>query len=734
MPHKHEGRIAENWIVGSGLAIIVILIIGTMIWAVTSTNDSISKTSDELSEFYLAEIMGQREQMLKDSLDRYYGRVERMTGMLEDKGIADRDSARSFLADIERIYNVEKVALVDDEGTVYTAHSTFSDASRYTMLQQDFTETKIVAANLYGAKKQIVIASPVHEVAIDGSSIVAGFMEINIDDVVGTLDYDINGNSGETYTGLYYENGDNLATTADGVNGSGENLFTLIENNGFAEAEELKKLEKDFADGGQGLIVLNNAGESEYFYYIPVENTDWMLTLLIRDNTIEDRLTSANESVNQTNITRMLIMILLIIVIVVIIVFLSRRNNELRMRQMELEARAENEEALRQARDEAEAANNAKTRFLFNMSHDIRTPMNAILGYTDLMKKHEGDKEKFEDYLKKIRSSGEFLLELINNVLEMARIESGKVELYESVCDAEEMAENIYSVFEADMASKNIDYTREVHVENRYSYGDSLKLREIFLNLMSNAYKYTPAGGQVKLKLEELPSDREGFVLYRTTISDSGIGMSEDYLPHVFEEFTRETTATESKIQGTGLGMPIVKRLIDLMGGEISVTSKTGVGTTFVVTVYHKIASADEYVKKEGFDDISLDLGSCRILLAEDNDLNAEIATEILEETGAAVERAEDGEICVKMLEEAEDGYYDIILMDIQMPHLDGYGATRKIRAMEDPAKAGIPIVAMTANAFDEDKRDAFEAGMNSHMAKPIDIKELMRILSEYLR
>ena len=395
--------------------------------------------------------------------------------------------------------------------------------------------------------------------------------------------------------------------------------------------------------------------------------------------------------------------------------------------------RFEEEQRLREAIARADAASRAKTTFLFNMSHDIRTPMNAIIGYTTLMEKHVGEPDKLVDYMKKVRSSGEFLLQLINNVLEMARIENGAMALDETTWDAYTMNDSLFAAFDAQMTAKGLRFTRSIDIQSRYVFCDGLKLQEIFLNLLSNAYKYTPAGGSVDMALKELPTDRPGYALYQTTVSDTGIGMSEDYLPHLFEEFSRETTVTENRIQGTGLGMPIVKKLVELIGGSITVTSKPGRGTTFVVRLYHRLSSESALRKTEAITEIALDLTGSRLLLAEDNDLNAEIATEILEETGAKVERAADGVICVDMLARAAAGYYDLILMDVQMPNLDGYGATRRIRSLDDPYKAGIPIVAMTANAFEEDRRNALAAGMNDHIAKPIKLDELTRILKAYL-
>ncbi|MGN0649998.1 MAG: ATP-binding protein, partial [Oscillospiraceae bacterium] len=388
---------------------------------------------------------------------------------------------------------------------------------------------------------------------------------------------------------------------------------------------------------------------------------------------------------------------------------------------------------IEEARIEAERANSAKTAFLFNMSHDIRTPMNAIIGFRDLLEKHQDEPEKRADYLQKIEDASSVLLSIINNVLEMARIEKGTLEMDESVWSAEQFNDTLYSVFHEMMAQKKIKFTRQIDVTNHYVYCDPIKLREVFLNILSNAYKYTNPGGSVNMLLEEIPSDREGYALYRTTITDTGIGMSEDFLPHVFEEFSREHNTTDNKIEGTGLGMPIVKRLVEVMDGTIEIKSQKDVGTTVIITLPHRIAQKSNLIAHPEVElDPNLFRGK-RILLAEDNDLNAEIATEILKEAGFVIDWAADGQICVDMLEKAPVGYYDLILMDIQMPNMNGYDATRTIRALQDTQKAQIPILAMTANAFEEDKREAYRCGMNAHIAKPINVKELMKELANIL-
>ncbi len=390
----------------------------------------------------------------------------------------------------------------------------------------------------------------------------------------------------------------------------------------------------------------------------------------------------------------------------------------------------EMEESARKAQD----ANDSKTRFLFNMSHDIRTPMNAIIGFSDLLERHIDEREKAVDYIHKIRESSDFLLSLINSVLEMARIESGKVELKKEVCCVPEFMESLSAVFETSIREKKLEYRCNVKVVHEYVMGDETKLREIFLNVISNAVKYTPEGGRISLDVNEIQTDQKETATFVITLQDTGIGMSADYLPHIFEEFTREHTSTESRVVGTGLGLPIVKSLVELMGGTIQVESAQNKGTKIVIVLSPEIASEEEIfgTQTKISDPKAALLEGKRILLAEDNELNAEIALEVLKESGFLAERAKDGEDCVKMLKEKPAGYYDLILMDIQMPRMDGYEATECIRKLKDE-RAAIPIVAMTANAFEEDKKKAFEAGMNDYVAKPIDRDRLIETIGQLI-
>ena len=393
-------------------------------------------------------------------------------------------------------------------------------------------------------------------------------------------------------------------------------------------------------------------------------------------------------------------------------------------------------EKLEIALKKAEDASLAKTSFLNNMSHDIRTPMNVILGYAQLMENELNGKDIPEalEHLEKLQQSGNLLLSIINNVLDMARIESGRMEIDENYCRIEDVWKSLFAVFDEKARKKNISLHYTMNVEHEHVLTDVTKVKEILVNILSNAIKYTPAGGSVMVYVDELPCDESGYMIVRIRISDTGIGMSQDYLTKIFEAFTREKNTTKSKIAGTGLGMSIVKNYVDLLGGTIDVESELGKGSTFTVTLKHRIADERYYVKKHieepGTGNEILE--GRNILLAEDNDLNAEIAEAILERAGLRIERVENGIQCVNRILKMPAGTYDMIFMDIQMPEMDGYKATQAIRNLPDKDKACIPIIAMTANAFAEDKRKTMEAGMNAHLSKPLNVPELMDTIRKF--
>lgn len=389
---------------------------------------------------------------------------------------------------------------------------------------------------------------------------------------------------------------------------------------------------------------------------------------------------------------------------------------------------------LRKAAEAADVANKAKSTFLFNMSHDIRTPMNAIIGYAELSEKYLKEPDILKKYIEKILLCGKRMLDLLDNILELARIENGKISLEETVIDVSRGFDNVVDIFHEGLEKKHLKLEVIKDISYPYVYMDDSRVSEIAINILSNAIKYTGEGGIIRNSIAQYPGDREGWCILKIKISDTGIGMSEEFLEHIFESFSRERTSTESGVEGSGLGMGIVKRLVDFMQGTIEIESKLGEGSTFTVKIPTRIATEDDMKPKRANKEVDKStLSGKRILLAEDNDLNAEIAMELLKEENLVVERADNGVTCIEMLKKASEGYYSLILMDIQMPDLDGYEATKRIRNLSDVKKSQIPIIAMTANAFAEDKKKAIESGMDNHVAKPIDMNILLPMIMKYI-
>ena len=386
------------------------------------------------------------------------------------------------------------------------------------------------------------------------------------------------------------------------------------------------------------------------------------------------------------------------------------------------------EAELEKSAEQAKNANEAKTRFLFNMSHDIRTPMNAIVGFSGLLEKNLQNEKKAKEYLEKIQSSSNLLLMIINQVLEMARIESGTAVLQLKAEDMDALFHRVNTVFEEDIRKKNLQYHAVLDVRHHYAVCDQTKLQEIMLNIISNAIKYTSDGDSIHVEVHEAVSENPSKIRYIFSCEDTGIGMSEEYLPHIYEEFSREHTSTENKVPGTGLGLPIIKSMIELMGGSIQVESKQGIGTKFTVDLSFDMASEEEVYGSQNTIKTSAihTIKGKRILIAEDNELNAEIAKTVLEDVGALVTRVEDGQQAVELFKEKPEGTFDAILMDLMMPVMDGYTATKEIRSLERSDSKTIPIIAMTANAFQEDAEKCIAVGMNAHLAKPLDIEKVM--------
>ena len=1004
---KQERQTVASAVWG-GLIVAAILLI-TTVWVAASAQSSTNEAVARVSEFYLDELAGRRALVVSEELKTNFDHMDRAMSILDSSDLESQASLREFLGRVQQLYGVNRFALVDENGIVYTQHSTTSGLSRYPFLAQELTEPVISMSNLYGARKQVVLATPVEGISFQGAQIKVCFTQINIADMLSSLT--LQGDENETYCSLYHRSGESLTGNAFGYLSAGHNLLEALKDAQMEPGSSCEQLIQDFAEGRPGNLSFHYEGVREDLCYVPVEGADWMLTILIRDNVLTDQISSISSGMMRRGIIQIAVTVLAMLAVSLALILQSRRHARTLLEQEKADsariraayAQVErqqtamdmihaamgsgqwsmdfDEEAnmvsctwsdvfrnmlgyegegdfpnmleswtellhdedrdrvlraywaavgdytggtvvdveyrlltkhagwrwfhtagrlsrredgspitfvglfmdvddarrmsaqleqqkndLQDALAAAQHANRAKTTFLNNMSHDIRTPMNAIIGFTSLAAAHIDHPEQVQDYLAKITTSSNHLLSLINDVLDMSRIESGKMKIEEKEASLPEIMHDLKTIVQSDITAKQLEfYIDTADVVNEHVLCDKLRLNQVLLNLLSNAMKFTMPGGIVSVRVIQKGAASEGRASYDFQVKDTGIGMSKEFLAHVFDPFERERTSTVSGIQGTGLGMAITKNIVDMMDGTISVTSEEGKGSTFTVSLQLQTCSGpvrqeeipqlkglralvadddfntcssvtkmlstiglrpdwttsgkeavlrtrlaweqgDEYavfiidwlmpdmngvevvrrvrtiigeekpiiiltaydwsdIEEEARDagvtafcskpiflselrellespfavpekavaqpEVSFE--GKKILLVEDNELNQEIAVEILQGAGFVVEVADDGKSAVERMAAAQPGQYDLILMDIQMPIMNGYEATRQIRGLGVPGTADIPIIAMTANAFDEDRWAALEAGMDGHIAKPIDSPKLMELLGNLL-
>ena len=660
-------------------------------------------------------------------------RFEDLDGIVKEMMQHKFDTTKEMLTQLNikaQTINAIEVVLVNDEGTLYNSSFTIINDDEILDLCKK-SESKFVyrrdniTTSYETQQETLLLGEKIEPFTVEDNKFVYVICYYDIDSL--TDDLKIDSFDGAGYSSVIDFDGNFIVSVEHETDlFERDNFYNIMSKAEIHDKLSIDDLHKKISNRESFSINYKIENQERVMTLTPMEDLGWYFIMVV------PRVVCENQSSSFFQIITVLILFILLFVTIVLVLVLR---NRLQRKLMNIEVKHRDE--LEGALVLANQANRAKTVFLNNMSHDIRTPMNAIIGFTTLAKTHINDQTKVKDYLDKISQSSKHLLSLINDVLDMSRIESGKVTIEEKEENLFEIIDEIKNIMQADILTKSIDFSIDMDdVSDEYIYCDKLRVNQILINLLSNALKYTPAGGKIYFKISEKASEQNGYSNYEFRVRDTGIGMSEEFLKAIFEPFSRERSSTVSGIQGTGIGMTITKNLIEMMKGKIEVHSELGKGSEFIVNIPFKLQHILKDVKKNDENVLNgeiEDFKGKRILLVEDNMMNREISTEYLQDFGFLVENAEDGSEACEILKNSEKGYFDLVLMDIQMPIMNGYDATRTIRKFEDKDIANIPIIAMTANAFEEDKKEAMESGMDGHLAKPIEIPELIRTLKKVL-
>ena len=869
-----------------GIIVALIMIIGT-VWIGRDASQSTIKAVRSVSLLYLNELAERRKKVAEDVLNNNLRRITVATNMMEEEDLKDIEHLQAFQTRMKKLFKLEKFAFVDTKGLIYTALGMRTDIDKYAFNHKTISGPEISIKNMESnEEREVVFAVPV-DIPFNGETFKICFMEMHMDEMLAGVSM-ASQEENVTFSNVYSPEGYALSNLVLGGKASEDNLFEAMNQAVLEKGYSLETMRQDFKEGKKGVISFTYGGVDETMCYIPIKGTDWMLTYLIREHVISSRIIGINKKLIREST---ILSALNALVLLGIFIYIMRQNRanarlqleketseaELRGKQAELGERiilqdklVQQSQALSDALTAAEDASKAKTVFLSNMSHEIRTPMNAIIGLDNIALNDPEATPKIKEYLTKIRGSAHHLLDLINDILDMSRIESGRMTLKNEEFSFSKLIENINTIFSGQCQEKGLDY--QCHVKGQiddYYIGDVMKLRQVLINILGNAVKFTPSGGTVDVVVEKIASLNDKSTL-RFTIKDTGIGMSKEFLPHIFDAFSQEDGSTTSKYGSSGLGLAITKNIVEMMNGNIQVESEKGKGTVFTVTVtlmdskmtkdkdadvainpqemsvlivdddpiacqhgklvLEKIGIASEIASsgKEAIEMVKLrharrqpynlivvdwkmpemdgvetarqiratvgnesaiiiltayrwddvledalaagidsfipkplfasslmeelqsalkkkrtlqennaqkaDLKGRKILLAEDVEINAEIMTMILEEREIKVELAKNGKIAVEMFESHPEGYYDAILMDMRMPEMDGLTASKIIRAMDRADSKNIPIIALTANAFDEDVQRSMQAGLNAHLSKPVEPDALYETLESLIK
>ena len=866
------------------LIIAVIMVLGT-IWSGQSAKKDTEQAARTVSILYLDELAGRREQVVENNLQGNIQTIQIAIGLLSEEDLSDKAHLEAYQSRMKQLYKLDKFAFVDADGLIYTSLGTQDNIEEYGFDYRTISKPEISIRNLDSPEKKVVIAVPV-SIPFDGKTFKVCFEEIDMGVMLSGVSMDA-GSGGATFCNIYTTDGIALTNMVLGGLSSEDNLLTAMQSAEYEDGYSYDRFVKEFQSGQSGEVSFVYNGINETLSYVPVNGTDWLLTYLIRESVISDEIGYISDGTVRRSIIQSVITVIAMLGMFVF-VFIQTRHNaqllldretaeaEIRGKQEELEQRIKLQEQLEEQSklleatlSEAEQANKAKTAFLSNMSHEIRTPLNAIIGLDNIALNDPETPEKTKEYLRKIGSSADHLLYLINDILDMSRIESGRMILNNEEFSFPDLLQAINTMFSGQAVDKGLDYHCHINGEvDDYYIGDNMKLRQVLINILGNAVKFTPAGGSVSLQVER-KAQYNGKSTLCFVITDTGIGISEEYLPYIFDAFSQEDSSTTNKYGSSGLGLAITKRIVEMMNGDIQVESEKGKGSVFTVTVtltdstrtgtndiddihpadmsvlivdddpiacqhaelvlekagiasetaasgaeavemvqlrqarmepYNLIlvdwkmpemdgvettrrirtivgnesaiiiltayrwddileeavqAGVDSFIPKPLFAAAVMEefksairrkgglaaqsahkaeLTVRRILLAEDVEINAEIISMLLESRDMEVDLAQNGQIAVDKFGAHEPGYYDAVLMDMRMPEMDGLEATRRIRAMDREDARCIPIIALTANAFDEDVQRSLQAGLNAHLSKPVHPEVLFETLESLIQ
>ena len=719
-----------------GMAVALILVVGT-VWMGRSASKGTMEAVRSVSHLYLDELAGRRKRVVEDNLNDNVAKIKIAIGLLEENDLKDVKHLQAFQGKMKRLFKLEKFAFVDDEGMIYTSLGTQKDIERYHFDYKSINEPEISIKDLESKDRKVVIAVPV-DIPFNNGKLKVCFMEIDMEQMLADASM-TSQKDDVTFTNIYSPDGYALSNLVLGGQASEYSLFEAMRRAEFEENDSLEKIVQDFSSKKRGVISFTYDGVKETLCYIPIAGTDWMLTYLIQENVIGDRITGIYRKVLRRSAMLSVLNALILLGIFGYILMQSKENTrlmlaketsdaELRGKQAELGERialqeklVQQSQALSDALTAAEEANKAKTAFLSNMSHEIRTPMNAIIGLDNIALNDPETTPKIKGYLTKISDSARHLLDLINDILDMSRIESGRMLLKNEEFPFSKLIENINTIFSGQCQEKGLDY--QCHVNGNiddYYIGDNMKLRQVLINILGNAVKFTPKGGRVELKVERTAYLDDKSTL-RFTVEDTGIGMSQDYLPHIFDAFSQEDSSTTSRYGSSGLGLAITKNIVEMMNGNIQVESTKGRGSVFTVTV--TLMNSRRNGSEE--DDVSINPQEMSVLIVDDDPIAVQHATLVLEKMGIAAESASSGHEAIEMvkLRHARRKPYNLILVDWQMPEMDGVETTRRIRTVVGHESA---IIILTAYRWDDILEEAMEAGIDSFISKPLFASALM--------